>query len=426
MTPKSVPSEAVLKPRVNGKLKRVLARQFAWVSSGRILAALLQTASLVLVSRLLPVSDFGYLATFLGVTSLAQVVLDFGVGTLVSRERAAKPDNPVVAAALRFTNVSSVGLTALLLLGLTGAALFISEAYWQMLPLAVWAAAERNADTRLAVAFADGDVQINVINLLARRTAALGLFVAATALGVLPILAFSVSSALAAIGSATFAQRWVRRRVVPSREIGFSEVVRRARPYWVTAISTQARNLDVVVVSALAGATQAGLYLTGSRLMNPLRILPASLATILLPASARTQNSAHDLRSMVRLTVAVVAGMSVLYAAFWLAVPTFVDQALGSAYVDATPVIRIIVAGLPVAATCSMLNSILQGRGRGKDVALAASSTTVACLLGVALISPFYGAIGAATALSLSFVVQLGLLLRPWRRMLVESRVDQG
>ena len=426
MTPPSGQPEAVLKPRVNGKLKRVLARQFAWVSSGRILAALLQTASLVLVSRLLPVSDFGYLATFLGVTSLAQVVLDFGVGTLVSRERAADPDNPVVAAALRFTNLSSMGLTALLLLGLTGAALLFSDAYWQMLPLAVWAAAERNADTRLAVAFADGDVQINVINLLARRTAALGMFVAATAVGVLPILAFSLSAALAAIGSATFAQRWVRRRVVPTRDVGFSEVVRRARPYWVTAISTQARNLDVVVVSALAGATQAGLYLTGSRLMNPLRILPASLATILLPASARTQNSANALRSMVRLTLAVVAGMSVLYAAIWFAVPTFVDRALGSAYIEATPVIRIIIAGLPVAATCSMLNSILQGRGRSKDVALASSSTTVTCLLGVAVISPFYGAVGAATALSLSFVVQLGMLLRPLRQMLVESRVDQG
>ena len=136
------------------------------MSSGRIIAAVLQSVSLVLVSRLLPVSEFGHLATFLGVTTLAQVVLDFGVGSLVTRERAAKPDNPVVAAALRFTNVSSLGLSATLLIGLTGAALLFSDAYWQMLPLAVWAAAERNADTRLSVAFADGDVQINVINLL--------------------------------------------------------------------------------------------------------------------------------------------------------------------------------------------------------------------------------------------------------------------
>ena len=251
------------------------------------------------------------------------------------------------------------------------------------------------------------------------------MFIAATALGVPPILAFSLSASLAAIGSATFAQRWVRRRVVNTREVGFSEVLRLARPYWVTGIATQARNLDVVVVGALAGATQAGLYSSGSRLMSPLRILPTSLAMILLPASARTQKSAHALRSLLRLAVAVVAGMSLLYAAIWLAVPTFVDRALGSAYVDATPVIRIIVAGLPLAAMCSMLNSILQGRGRSKDVAVASSSTTAACLVGIAVVSPFYGAVGAATVLTLSFVIQLGMLLCPLRRMLIESRVDQ-
>lgn len=425
MTPPGGPPDVVIEPRAKGRLGRVLARQFAWVSGGRIIAALLQALSLVLVSRLLPVADFGHLATLLGVTTLAQVILDFGVGTLVTRERAADRDNPLIAAALRFTNVSSLALTAVLMLGLTVAALLFSDAYWQMLPLAFWAAAERNADTRLSVAFADGDVQINVINLLSRRTAALGLFVAATALSVQPILAFSLSAALAAIGSATFAQRWVRSRVVKSHEVGFSEVLRLARPYWVTAISAQARNLDVVVVGALAGATQAGLYSTGSRLMSPLRILPTSLATILLPVSARTQKSTKALKSLLRLTVAVVAGMSVLYGAIWLAVPTFVDKVLGSAYIEATQVIRIIVAGLPVAALCSMLSSILQGRGHSKDVALASSSTTAACLVGVAVVSPFYGAVGAATVLTLFFVLWLGMLVFPVRRMLIESRMAE-
>lgn len=426
MTPPVGPPATELKqPRVNGKLKRALARQFVWVSGGRIVAALLQAASLILVSRLLPVSDFGHLAAFLGVTTLVQVIIDFGVGTLVTRERAAKPDNPVVAAALRFTNVSSMALTAILLLGLSGAALVFSDAYWQMLPLAVWAAAERNADTRLSVAFADGDVQINVINLLSRRTLALIMFVVATAFDVPPILAFSLSAALAAMGSATFAQRWVRRRVANSREVGFSEVLRMARPYWVTGIATQARNLDVVVVGALAGATQVGLYSSGSRLVSPLRILPQSLATILLPASARTQQSARALWSLLRLTVVVVAGMSLVYAAIWFAVPFFVDDVLGSAYSEATPVIRIIVAGLPLAATVSMLNSILQGRARSKDVAMASSSTTVACLIGIAVVAPFYGAVGAATVLTLSFAIQVAILLRPVHRMLIESRTDQ-
>ena len=376
-------------------------------------------------SELLPVSEFGHLATFLGVTTLAQVVLDFGVGSLVSRERAADPDNPVVAAAFRFTNVSSLGLIGHAADRDDRGRTLFSDAYWQMLPLAVWAAAERNADTRLSVAFADGDVQINVINLLSRRTAALVIFVVATALGVPPILAFSLSAAWPPSGRPPSPRGGSGAVSSDAREVGFSEVTAPGP----TVLGERDRHTGSKSGRRggrrARGATQAGLYSSGSRLMSPLRILPTSLAMILLPASAKTQKSAHALRSLLRLAVAVVAGMSLLYAAIWLAVPTFVDRALGSAYVDATPVIRIIVAGLPLAAMCSMLNSILQGRGRSKDVAVASSSTTAACLVGIAVVSPFYGAVGAATVLTLSFVIQLGILLCPLRRMLIESRVDQ-
>lgn len=172
MTPPGSSDDVGIEPRIKPRVRRVIAREFAWVSGGRIVAAVLQAVSLVVVARLLPVFEFGYLATFLGVTTLVQVALDFGVGSLVTRERAADETNPVVAAALRFTNVSTIALIVLLLLGLAAGAVYVSDVYWQMLPLAVWAAAERNADTRLSVAFADGDVQINVVNLLSRRTAA--------------------------------------------------------------------------------------------------------------------------------------------------------------------------------------------------------------------------------------------------------------
>ena len=367
----------------------------------------------MLAARAMPVSDFGHLAAFLGITTLLQVAVDCGVATYVTRERAVRPDSGGVPSALRFTRRSSIALFAILVISLILAGAALDRTYLAMLPLALWAAAERNADTGLSVAFADGDVHVNALNLLSRRALSIALFVALDSAGVEAILAFATASAIAALASAVFSFLYIRKRITATATLGWRELLSRARPYWVNGLATQARNLDVVVVGALAGATSAGLYSSGSRLTSPLRILPTSLATILLPASARAAKSREVLRNLLTLTTCVVAGMTVIYAIIFAGASVLVDSVLGSDYKDSTAVIRIILVGLPFAALASLLNSILQGRGQGRDVAVTSSTTTAACLIGIAITAPWLGAPGAAVVLSASFALQAALLL--WR-----------
>lgn len=409
-------------------LRRTLARQLVWVTGGRITAALLQAVLLVLAARALAVDDFGHLMAFVGVVTLAQVIVDCGVGTFILRERAASPDSGAVATALRFTVLSSGVMVALLAVGLATAAIAVDEIYWAMLPLAVWAAAERNADMRLAVAFSDGDVRPSVLNLMARRAFTIVVFGAAIALDAPAMVSFSCASALAAVASAVNANVSVRRRVTVAPTISYRELLRASTHYWVTSIASQARNLDVVLVSAFAGAGQAGLYSSGSRLVNPLQIIPTSLASVLLPASARTARSRALLVKLLFLTLGVVAALTVVYGVIYLAAPRLVDATLGDRYAGSVPVIRIILLGLPFASAGALLSAVLQGRDHGRAVAFSSSFATLVCLVGVAVAAPAGGADGAAVALSVSFAVQTLLLavtvLRIWSEPVGEVEAD--
>jgi O-antigen/teichoic acid export membrane protein len=402
-------------------LRQALARQLVWVTAGRILAALLQAVLLVLAARALKVADFGHLMAFVGVVALAQVLVDCGVSIFVTRERAATPESGRVTAGLRFTVVSSTLLMIVLATGIALAAVLVSSVYWSMLPLVAWAAGERNADTRLSVAFADGDVHVSVLNLVTRRTCTILLFVIALAADVPALLAFSVASAVTALGSATFANIYIRARVTAASSISFRELLRLARPFWVSNIASQARNLDAVLVSAFAGATQTGLYSSGSRLVNPLQILPASLASILLPASARSLDSRRVLARLLALTLVVVVGLTVVYAAIFAATPWLVREGLGARYDGSGTVIRIILLGLPFASATALFTSILIGRGYGRSVAFVSSITTTCCLAGICVVAPFAGASGAAAVLSASFVVQVLAMGVPMRRLWRES-----
>ena len=390
--------------------RRPFVGQFVWVTGGRIVAAVLQAVSLVLVLQRISPPEFGILSAVLGLATVVQTAIDMGVATFITRERAANPDSGAIATALRFNMLSSLALTALVLVALTAAGLF-NSVYFLLLPLAFWVSGERNADARLAVVFADGDAKINVFNLLSRRILTILLFLGSAAAGVEPLLAFALASAVAALSSSLFANLYVRSRVVTPASISYRELLRESRPYWINSVATQARNLDVTIAGILAGATQAGYYSTAARLTSPLRILPTSLASVLLPAATRASAKSQSLRPLIRIVVFVLLVMTVIYGAIWVLIPWGVPTFLGSAYIPAVLSVQIVVAGLPFAAAASLFSSLLQARGHKKFVAIVATISTGVCLGCVGIAAPIWGAAGAAVALAVSFLVQAIVLV---------------
>ena len=82
------------------------------MSAGRVLGALLQTVTFVLVARNAGPVEFGLLGAAFGIATVIQTGFDFGLSTLIVRERASEKHNPLVTDALRLADVNALYLSA--------------------------------------------------------------------------------------------------------------------------------------------------------------------------------------------------------------------------------------------------------------------------------------------------------------------------
>lgn len=399
------------------KTKRVLG-QFAWVSGGRLLAALLQALLLIIVARAAGPHEFGIFSASFGLATVVQTGFDLGLATLIIRERAADPKTPVVPAALRLAGYLTVvsGLVSfgiLLILGLAFDPVFLL-----LLPLAVWISAERQADTWLAIPLADGNARINSFNLIIRRVVAVVLYVGLVWVGAAPLLGFAAAIAVASVVSAISIRAKFAGDLVPiPSHVGHRQIIRLAHPYWINSVGTQARNLDSTVVSLVAGPSQAGFYAAAGRTTGPLRLLTTSLASVFLPAAAARDSA--GIRKLANVSLLVGAAAAAVYGVLIIASPLVVQILLGDAFVGAVLPLQIVLGGLAFAALASLYGALLQGIGLQMYTAKVAVVTTAVCLAGCVLGSLLAGATGAAIALVCSFFLQALLLLvrlRLWLR----------
>src|ERR1700712_2167431 len=172
-----------------------LTAQLGWVAVGRLAGALVQAVTLVLVGRWTGPAGFGVVGVTLSLVVIVQTATDLGLPTYLMRERAARPDNPTIRRALQINNFTAKMMSVLLALILFAAGIFLQPNFFLLLPMALWAAADRNTDTWLGVTFADGDVRLNVAVSLSRRTLVLAVLTGLYFSGVQPLLAFSLALA---------------------------------------------------------------------------------------------------------------------------------------------------------------------------------------------------------------------------------------
>ncbi|MFJ5698446.1 oligosaccharide flippase family protein [Arthrobacter sp. NPDC093139] len=386
-----------------------LASQFAWLSAGRLVGALLQAATMLLLARDAGPHNFGLFSAVFGAAVVFQTAFDAGIATMVVKERATDPASPYIGSSLHLTDRLALAILIASALPLAFLGLFVDHLYLLMLPLSVWAASERHSDTWLSVTMADGEARINTQTLLIKRTLVLLIYLGAVFVGVDAILAFS-----AAMAGTAFVALVVVRKIVSSRvsfdlpRLGAREILTISWPFWLNSLGTQARNLDAVVVSIVAGPLHAGFYAATSRATGPLRILSTSLAAVLLPASTTAKR--REIRRLLRLVAIVGVVSATIFSSLILIVPAAVNLLLGAEYVGAVLPLQIALVGLPFAAMSSLLGSILQGMNRQFFVAKTAVATTLLCLLFVGAGGAFAGATGAAIALSISFLIQATIL----------------
>lgn len=379
-----------------------MTRTLIALFGARAAASVAQAVMLLLLARATGPSTFGSVSSIVGLGMFLSVVCDLGAGTYVLKLRAIDPADPRIRTCLRITNAGAISIIVILLVSYL-AYFHVSVSIWDFLPIAVWSALERWAESWVAILIADRREWTAALTIVIRRVLPLGLQIAALALGADALISFGVPLVVGGVVGLAITVLALRGGI--SRAAApFTSVFSRSRHFWAATSSSQSRELEPLLVQIVAGSAAAGFYSLGYRLGRPVQLLAVSTAQSLLPHIARGTTSLAR-RAVLWLLVFGVL-LTAIGGALWPIVPWLVDLLAGPGFASAVDPTRFVILFVGLASVCFPLGSVLQGAGHEKFVGqlgmTVAVISCVACVVG-ALNA---GAVGAAIAVGASYGVK--------------------
>ncbi|MBI9116198.1 lipopolysaccharide biosynthesis protein [Sanguibacter suaedae] len=185
------------------------------------------------------------------------------------------------------------------------------------------------------------------------------------------------------------------------------------------ALAEAATNkLDQVVALPLIGAYQTGLYSVAATIAAaPLALGHALGAAYFTPIAQaegkeRAKLQAESLRSGLAAAIATIPLVAV---ASWIGIPII----FGEAFRDSIPVTLVSLVGSAAMLSAYVASMALAADAKGIRMTVAQVVALTIGMVGLLVLGPAWGAIGAATASSIAYVCLLVLLVRslgvsPW------------
>lgn len=385
-----------------------LFEQFATVLGGRVIGAGLQALSMLVLARALDPAPFGWIAATLGLVVILQTMGDLGATTFGTHEVAVKGLSKSLAAVQCLSAVGTTFAALLLAIALTAASLIIDAQLLLLLPLTIWLVLERSLELTAGIELGLGRAKAGSTSLVIRRALSLLMFVGLLGLGVDAMLSYGLGLLLGS-GVVFAGMRKIRRahRVEPVTWQDCRSVFPQCKPFWVHSLSLQIRNVDTLVVASLAGPVQAAFYGLASRLLTPLRMVPAAMASALLPYLS----GKADRRNEWMLIASVAAALALVYGVMVVLAPPLVHILLGARYESAILPIQILLASLVFASCASTIGAALQARGAAVMVSRISTGSSAIFLMFVAAGAMSFGSFGAAIGASVGICAQMAVLL---------------
>ena len=187
--------------------------------------------------------------------------------------------------------------------------------------------------------------------------------------------------------------------------------------------------IDVFLIDFWSGTQAVGLYNAVFRLVEALRLFPAAVLAVALPALCRATTA----RPLVRVSGAVTAFSAAVTLALWAGAGSLVPFLYGAAYADAVPAFRVLLLAFPLMSLNYALTHQLIGWNRhGAYAGLCAAA--LACNLGVnARLTPSLSIVGAAWAtfwtevvLTIGCVTALAMTLQARKPGLPDAMFDRA
>jgi len=165
------------------------------------------------------------------------------------------------------------------------------------------------------------------------------------------------------------------------------------------------QRLDLLVISAFLSARQLGLYVIAVAFTSMTGLVGLSVARVALPSVARIAESDERTalaRRLVSLTLLASVAVAVPVVVF---APQLVDLFFGSAYRPATDVTRVLVVATIAFSLSRAIEAVLRAVGRPLDAGIAEIVALGATFVGLAVLVPVLGIVGAGLASLLAYAV---------------------
>jgi O-antigen/teichoic acid export membrane protein len=165
--------------------------------------------------------------------------------------------------------------------------------------------------------------------------------------------------------------------------------------------------LDLLVVVAILGARNAGLYAVAASAAMVVRAQGGALGMVALPhvAAALTIEEKREVAiSVFRLALVLhlITAIGIVAVAGIL-----VPAIYGKEFADAIPIVRVLVLGIVAASLRQVLADCLRGLGRPLTGTIAEVASWSVAVAGLIILVPSLATIGAALAASLSYATAL-------------------
>jgi O-antigen/teichoic acid export membrane protein len=153
--------------------------------------------------------------------------------------------------------------------------------------------------------------------------------------------------------------------------------------------------LDQLLISVFLAPASLGLYVVAVTLTSVTGLVGASTAGVALPAvaSASAAERAGQARRLVAVTLLASVAVTVPVI---LALPLLIHLFFGHAYAAAAGPGRVLLVAAVAFSVGRVLGAVLRALGRPLDAGLAELGALVATVLGLALLLPRMGIMGAA------------------------------
>lgn len=395
--------------------RRGLGANAALALAGDLAAKLSALAVVLVGARALSISEFAVLATGLAAAGVLTMALDFGSGTLVTRDGAQSRGARGSLYAGSLEARLPVFVVVLAATPLVGA---LVGRPWTALAVAALAVTGALALTVLGCYRSSQDIRPEAVQKLAAASAT-ALVVALIAL--LAPRATVVLLALAVVTIVTIVPLAVRVRSVADvdqREPRLA-ILRRAAPIGLLAMATVAYyRSGTIALAALSDARATAAFGVAAGVAFGLLMLPNAVTTALLPRLAAEREREGVVECTRRVLMVTTGLAAILATASATVVPPLLPVALGSEYADARGPFVVLCLGIPLIAASGVIGTALLSVGRVRALGLQVAVSLTVNLVCIVVLVPLAGAVGAALATVACEAVGLAVLVHVARSAL--------